>query len=563
MGFRQNTAELYNLTGPFQRFFDIQVLSPELYSTSPGGVYVKSSSFTGSVGVACNVPPQGSAEQEKAIAEFAGKAIVGQVSTASVLARFDLFPEVGSVISWIDSRALTDAALTLAGKPVAVAVVDSSANLKALKVSSDSLPEVFVKAAISKAIAARSFNLDDSSGLNNASEPKAPAYGVQITNGGLFTVSGGAVVYSSDDSRGDSTQIIGAVAIEGPDYSEAELSTLLSQVLVRFSLDLKSQNDAKVTLRHRRGVTAFEANAAIAKAIEIRKSLTTANSPGVYVVTDVAGHVRAHYVEDGCEYGAPDIAVKSSLASALFQLDSYVIGQMTQPGQPLYNVELLFGGLVTFESASVLYAADGSVIGAIGVSGTGAGKGTANDGIIARQVSAFVRGLNDKCALSASSCYRIVESVIPVDLSVEDPFDGVSLAQAVGLIDAVQNFSLVNSQSACITVLTSAGRPKARFCQDDAFVGATDLSPRKALSGQAFGKANQELQQAQLPGGILYKVEVTNGGLFFNAGGAPLKNSASRTVGGVGVAGASNDADAVAPAVSLWQSIQSPSLLSN
>lgn len=48
-------------------------------------------------------------------------------------------------------------------------------------------------------------------------------------------------------------------------------------------------------------------------------------------------------------------------------------GPLTRPSQGLYNLELL--GYVAFESAEVLRDGQGKVLGAIGVSGTGAGKG--------------------------------------------------------------------------------------------------------------------------------------------------------------------------------------------
>jgi len=51
------------------------------------------------------------------------------------------------------------------------------------------------------------------------------------------------------------------------------------------------------------------------------------------------------------------------------------IGAVTQPGGQLYNVELLEGGFVSFESSEVLTDAKGRVIGAIGVSGTKTGGG--------------------------------------------------------------------------------------------------------------------------------------------------------------------------------------------
>jgi uncharacterized protein GlcG (DUF336 family) len=46
------------------------------------------------------------------------------------------------------------------------------------------------------------------------------------------------------------------------------------------------------------------------------------------------------------------------------------IGKMSQPGQPLYGVEHSNGGLITFGGGIPVKDADGTVIGAVGVSGS-------------------------------------------------------------------------------------------------------------------------------------------------------------------------------------------------
>jgi len=45
------------------------------------------------------------------------------------------------------------------------------------------------------------------------------------------------------------------------------------------------------------------------------------------------------------------------------------IGGLSQPGQPLYQIEVSNGGLITFPGGVPIKDADGSIIGAIGVSG--------------------------------------------------------------------------------------------------------------------------------------------------------------------------------------------------
>jgi uncharacterized protein GlcG (DUF336 family) len=394
-----------------------------------------------------------------------------------------------------------------------------------------------LKASLSKARSARLFNLDDSAILNNASEPKAPAYGVQITNKGLFPVSGAAVLYTSKSVK-DPTQIIGALGIETNHFgqvSEKDLDRIiadsLSNLYSTFSTSSKS-----VSLRERRGITALEANSAIAFAIKFRTSeLKSSSSPGVYAVRDVNGFLRAFYAEDGVESGAPDIALKSSKTSALYQIESQQFGALSQPGAPLYNAEYLHGGLVSFESAVVIRSKDGDVIGSIGVSGTGAGKGTANDGLIARRVAAYVQGISDACAYKSGLCPRVLDSVIAAD-SPASVDSGITLSRAVSITRSIQEYNVRNGQYACITVHgKSVSYPISFLCQDDSFLGAVDLSPRKSISAHSFGKSNYKLQDAQSPGGILWKIEVTNGGLFLNGGGEPLSD------GSIGVAGASDD----------------------
>ena len=51
-------------------------------------------------------------------------------------------------------------------------------------------------------------------------------------------------------------------------------------------------------------------------------------------------------------------------------METAEIGKMSQPGQSLYGVEHSNGGLITFGGGMPLKDADGTVIGAIGVSGS-------------------------------------------------------------------------------------------------------------------------------------------------------------------------------------------------
>lgn len=552
--FNMPTQKLNSLSGPQSRFFDVEVVGDEFYTSGPGGLPLFPD-FQGSVGVACQFSSDDSiAVGPEKVAQFIKEDLYS--SDHNIITEEGIFQskelQIGSVISLGD--ALNISLSVLEEVSAAVSVVDAGGNLK-FQFSPESISPAFIKASFSKARSTRLFDLEKSDPLSEATQPGSPAYGLQITNGGLFVMDGGRSIFTNKHSIGNGQQIIGSIAAEGPEIEVGVYTNATDAALHKFYQHRGLYED--MTLRERRGITVSEAQSAIRRAIEIRKSLRTPSTPGVYCVRDVNGYIRAFYSEDGVEKGAPDIALKSSKAASLFQIDSLALGKYTRPLNPLYNVELLFGGLVTFESAAVIRDSSGKIIGSIGVSGTGAGRGTANDGYIAKEVSKYVQlKVVDACVQSIDKCFQIIDPVSRKDMNSNSPYpdESIGLGQASALIHSVVDFCLATNQSACISVYDAGAQLKAQLCMDDAFLGATDLTSRKAKTAHLFGKNNGDLQIAQLPNSILYKVELTNGGLFMNPGGVPLKDSLNNhVVGAVGVAGAEDDSIAADPALKEWE----------
>lgn len=87
-------------------------------------------------------------------------------------------------------------------------------------------------------------------------------------------------------------------------------------------------------------------------------------------VVDAGTNLKAFVRMDGAWLGSIDIAVKKARTAALFQMPSGVLGPLVQPGQPLYGAEISNDGLITFAGGLPLVGADGTFIGAIGVSGS-------------------------------------------------------------------------------------------------------------------------------------------------------------------------------------------------
>lgn len=87
-------------------------------------------------------------------------------------------------------------------------------------------------------------------------------------------------------------------------------------------------------------------------------------------VVDSGSNLKAFARMDGAWLGSIDIAIKKARTARLFDMESGAIGPMAQPGESLYHIEFSNGGLITFAGGIPLRLDDGSVVGAIGVSGS-------------------------------------------------------------------------------------------------------------------------------------------------------------------------------------------------
>lgn len=87
-------------------------------------------------------------------------------------------------------------------------------------------------------------------------------------------------------------------------------------------------------------------------------------------VVDAGGNLKAFVRMDGAWLGSIDIAIKKARTARYFDMPTGAIGGLSQPGGPLYQIEVSNGGLITFPGGVPLKTADGTVIGAIGVSGS-------------------------------------------------------------------------------------------------------------------------------------------------------------------------------------------------
>ncbi len=87
-------------------------------------------------------------------------------------------------------------------------------------------------------------------------------------------------------------------------------------------------------------------------------------------VVDAGGNLKAFARMDGAWLGSIDIAIKKAKTARYFDMPTGELGKLSQPGGPLYQIEVSNGGLITFPGGVPLKTTDGTIIGAIGVSGS-------------------------------------------------------------------------------------------------------------------------------------------------------------------------------------------------
>lgn len=102
--------------------------------------------------------------------------------------------------------------------------------------------------------------------------------------------------------------------------------------------------------------------AAVAKSEELGLKMNIA-------IVDSGANLKVFRRMDGAWLGSIDIACKKARTARYFDMPTGSLGEYTQPGRSLFNIEHSNGGLISFPGGLPVTGEDGTVIGAIGVSG--------------------------------------------------------------------------------------------------------------------------------------------------------------------------------------------------
>lgn len=86
-------------------------------------------------------------------------------------------------------------------------------------------------------------------------------------------------------------------------------------------------------------------------------------------VVDAGANLKAFVRMDESFLGSIDVAIKKAKTARYFNIDTGKLGELTQPGGIIYNIEHSNDGLITFPGGLPIKNKNGKIIGAIGISG--------------------------------------------------------------------------------------------------------------------------------------------------------------------------------------------------
>ena len=119
--------------------------------------------------------------------------------------------------------------------------------------------------------------------------------------------------------------------------------------------------------------------AAEKKAIEIGQPMNLA-------VVDQGGNLVSHIRMDGAAFGTIDISINKAFTSSACEMSTKDLAKHSQPGQPFFGIHASNHGRIIIFAGGIPLTRDGTVAGAIGVSG---GSGDQDQSVAEAGASAF------------------------------------------------------------------------------------------------------------------------------------------------------------------------------
>lgn len=113
----------------------------------------------------------------------------------------------------------------------------------------------------------------------------------------------------------------------------------------------------------------------------------------------------------------------------------------------------------------------------------------------------------------------------------------ITLKQAQRALTAAHEAAVQHNVKMNIAIVDSGANLVTFLRMDDAWLGSLDISIKKAKTARFFDMNTGEIGKLSQPGGPLYHIEHSNGGLITFPGGIPIRNNQGAVIGAIGVSG--------------------------
>lgn len=113
----------------------------------------------------------------------------------------------------------------------------------------------------------------------------------------------------------------------------------------------------------------------------------------------------------------------------------------------------------------------------------------------------------------------------------------ITLKQAQRALTAAHEAAVAHNVKMNIAIVDSGANLVTFLRMDDAWLGSLDISIKKAKTARFFDMNTGEIGKLSQPGGPLFNIEHSNGGLITFPGGIPIRNNQGAVIGAIGVSG--------------------------
>lgn len=115
----------------------------------------------------------------------------------------------------------------------------------------------------------------------------------------------------------------------------------------------------------------------------------------------------------------------------------------------------------------------------------------------------------------------------------------MTAGQATTILQTAQKIAESQEILVNIAIVDAGANLKAFLRMDGSFLGSIDVAIKKAKTARYFNCPTGDIGKIAQPGGDIYHIEHSNGGLISFPGGVPIKDKQGIIIGAIGISGGS------------------------